>query len=79
MAIDNNIEELARSRDGIVDLRYSNGKWYIMVSFGNIMVVVPGTIQPTAQKAVTAALDRWHSRSFTRPFISMEEPDETKT
>ena len=42
--------------------------WCVLVSSGNIMVVVPGTSSTTAEGAVEKALKRWKNRK-NEPFI----------
>ena len=62
------VEEWASEIKRTIDLRYSNGEWCVMTAWGNIMVTVPGTIQPTLRKAVEAAVERWANRSPSSPF-----------
>lgn len=62
------IKWLAEQTKGVVDLRYSNGGWAVMVARGNIMVCVPGTVTDDPLLSLNAAVERWNNRSVDNPF-----------
>lgn len=61
-------EWLAKETHGTVDLRYTDGKWCVMVAQGNIMVCVHGTVRDDPMDSLIAAIDRWENRSRENPF-----------
>lgn len=49
--------------------------WAVMVPFGNIMVVVPGSVMRTPEASLRMALERWENRSPENPFIHVTGGD----
>lgn len=59
----------AERREGLVDLRYSQNQWAVMVPFGNTMHIVPGSINPSSSESLKYCLKKWRERSPDYPFL----------
>ena len=68
IGIEGLIKALAGYVKRTVDLRYSDGKWSVLVARGNIMVCVPGTVGDDPLESLMAAIERWETRSVDNPF-----------
>ena len=63
------IEWLSReTKGGVVDLRYANGRWCVMVAQANSMRVVPGSSSEDPIDSLNATIARWENRSPESPF-----------
>lgn len=58
-----------------IDLRYTNGKWGVMVPLGNMMVVVRGSLRASPAEAVQFCLEKWEQRSPDHNFIYDHYPE----
>ena len=67
--IEDAVKHLADKIGEPIDIRYSGGKWCIMCSRGNIMAVIPGTIQKHLMDSLQIANVRWDNRSPEKPFM----------
>jgi hypothetical protein len=64
-----------RYKTGPIDLRYtSEGRWCVMLPFGNQMWVVDGSFASTPDQALRQTIARWNARSPQYPFSWL--PDE---
>ena len=68
MGIQELMEWLQRETRRCLDLRYSGGKWAVLLASGNRMDVVHGTVQDDPIRSLEVAKARWESRSATNPF-----------
>lgn len=73
MTLVQKVEHLSKMTMGPVHLHHvSNEKvcyWSVHVQSGSRMVLVPTSIQESAEASVTMALNRWYNRSEREPFV----------
>ncbi len=53
---------LSKIRSDVLDLRYRAGKWYVRVSLGNVMGVIPGSGRLDAADSLRKCLIEWEAR-----------------
>jgi len=58
-----------RIKSRTVDLRYRDGKWGVMVPWGNTVILVRGSFNESIEAALRYCIDKWDSRDPNHPFL----------
>ncbi len=61
-------ELIAETKFRCVDLRFIDGRWWVVAPYGTIMMVVAGTGSETVAEAIGRALAKWRARNPQQDF-----------
>ncbi len=53
---------------GPIDLRFTNGRWCVMLPVGNQMMVADASFADTPEQALRNTIAAWDARSTDKPF-----------